>query len=146
VSGQTLRLDDNPLGWKTARLDFKGKEAELTVTTSANAQERKFPIGLDGLYRTTPQKQFGTPGLEKPKQRHFVNPYEFAFLLGAPVDGAVGMKGEWMKENQFLLTIQHTVDFDRDSLIFSFFGSGPWIVWDSNVDGSSILTLNGQFD
>jgi hypothetical protein len=145
VNGKTLRLNENSLGWKTAKLVFEGQQAWLTVTTAAAPQEQKFAVGLDGLYRKTGLKRVEALGIAKPKQRHVRNPYEFNFLLGIPVDGAVAMKGEWSGENEFWLTVQDTRDFDLDRLSFKFTPPSAEIWWRSTMD-QTILDLTGEFD
>jgi hypothetical protein len=146
VSGKTLRLDDNPLGWKTAQLDFEGAQAWLTITTAANPEGQKFEIGLDGLYRMTDVKRVETSGVPDPEQRYDANPYEFNFVLGMPVDGAVAMKGEWPGEDEFKLTVQDVRDFDLDTLSFRFTPPAAQIEWRSYIDGVYDLPLVGKLE
>ncbi len=144
IDGKLLRLDENPLGWQTARLDFEGDQATLTVSTTSIPDERQFDVGLDGLYRLTDQKLVETIGIPKPYQRNFLNPYEFNFLLGMPVDGAVAMKGEWTAEDIFIITVQDTRDFDRERLSFKFKPPVVTVTWNSEIDGF-YLPLKGLF-
>jgi CubicO group peptidase (beta-lactamase class C family) len=134
IAGKTLRLEENTLGWQTARLDFEGDQAWLTVTTKAIPEERRFAIGLDGLYRLTAQKQVTDIGIPEPEQRNFLNPYEFNFLLGMPIDGDVAMKGEWTTDDTFIITIQDLRDYDQDWIIIKFNPPAGTITWNSFMD------------
>lgn len=145
VSGKTLRLDENPLGWKTAKLAFEGQQAWLTVTTATNSREQKFAIGLDGNYRETALKASSALDLAILKQRPFLNPFEFNFLLGLPLDGAAAMKGAWKDETEFTLTVQDKRDYDLETLHFQFSLPNASIVWNSYLDKSQFLTLTGRF-
>lgn len=145
VNGETLHLDDNPLGWQTARLDFEGDHAWLTVTTAASPGEQKFAIGLDGVYRMTELAKVEEMSLPEPEQRNFLNPYEFNFLLGMPVDGAVAMKGDWTREDWFTLTVQDTRDFDREIIKFYYSPPVGQIEWLSEMD-QIYMRLSGKFE
>lgn len=145
IEGKTLILDENPGGWKTARLDFEGDQAWLTVTTDADPEERKFAIGLDGIYRKTEQKALINPGIAENEKRTFLNPYELNFLLGMPIDGAVAMKGEWTFKDEFTLTVQDLRDYDREMLSFRFTSPDVLIFWRSHMDGS-ILSVRGKIE
>ena len=144
VSGKTIRLDANPLGWQTAQLDFTNKEAYLTITTTANKIIKKFEIGLDGLYSGTKQKAVTTLAVPKPAQRYDLNPYEFNFVLGIPVDGATFMKGMWTDDNTFSLTVQDSRDFDLDILTFQFYPPEASIDWYSTTELATQMTFDGQ--
>lgn len=54
VSGRTYRLDANPLGLTSIRLDLKGKtrQGSMRLTYADNALDEVLPVGLDGRYRT----------------------------------------------------------------------------------------------
>jgi hypothetical protein len=94
ISGKNIQLDANPLGWDTARLEIKGKHAYLYVTNQTNANVKKFVIGLDDLYRATKQKTITAFAVPEPDQRWNENPFEFAFILGVPVDESlITLKG-----------------------------------------------------
>jgi len=45
------------------------------------------------------------------------------------VDGSVAMKGEWVSENEFLLTVQDKRDYDLDKLSFEFTPPEATITW-----------------
>jgi hypothetical protein len=146
VSGKTLRLDENPLGWKTAQLVFKDSQAWLTITTSTDPEKQKFEVGLDGLYRKTGVKRVETSSVVDPEQRYDLNPYEFNFVVGMPVDGAVAMKGEWPGEDEFKLIVQDLRDFDLEELSFRFSPPDVQIEWKSLLDGVYDLTLTGKLE
>ncbi len=55
VCGQTYRFAPNPFGWEALRLDFMPGAAEARVQVNAHPA---LPVGLDGLYRITPEGRF----------------------------------------------------------------------------------------
>jgi CubicO group peptidase (beta-lactamase class C family) len=144
IDGRTIRLDSNALGWKTAELEFKKGRASLTVATNTNPHEKKYDIGLDGLYRGTPRKAVDVPIVLEPPQRYNLNPYEFNFLLGVPIKGTTWMKGVWTDANTFAITIQDSIDFDRDTLTFQFNLPNTSIDWYSMREASTQMTFQGK--
>jgi hypothetical protein len=146
INGKMLLLEENPIGWESAKLTFKNKQAWFSAKIKGQSKEVQYPIGLNGLWILSPvgKKDLGSNG--NITQRHFLNPYEFGFLLGMPVDGQVAMKGEWKDDSTFRLTIQDTRDFDREQIYFSFTSEGAKITWSSFMDGYGILNLMGKFE
>lgn len=145
IAGKTLRLEENSLGWQTVRLDFEGDQAWLSVTTTAIPEERKFAVGLDGLYRLTAQMKVEEIGIAEPEQRNFLNPYEFNFLLGMPVDGDVAMQGAWTSADTFTITVQDLRDFDRDVIFIKFDPPNGRVTWLSVMD-NFYKKLNGSLE
>ncbi|MBE0696924.1 MAG: serine hydrolase, partial [Anaerolineaceae bacterium] len=144
ISGKSIHMDNNPLGWQSASLTFKGKQAYLTIHTTGSRKEQKFAIGLDGLYRKTAQKAVTALAVPEPPQRYALNPYEFNFVLGVPVDGYVWMKGEWSAKDTFSLTVQDARDFDREKLDFRFDRPAVEIDWFSFEENTNQITLTGR--
>ena len=145
ISGQTIRLDANPLGWQTAQLEFKDRNAYLNITTKGDRKVQKYAIGLDGLYRGTPQKAVTRLAVPLPVQRYNMNnPYEFNFILGIPVDGKIWMKGAWTGEDTFALTVQDSRDFDLDTLTFHFSPPAASIDWYSATELAMQMTFQGK--
>jgi CubicO group peptidase (beta-lactamase class C family) len=144
INGKTFKLDENPFGWKTARLDFKDNQAWLLVTSNTFPQEQKFEIGMDGVYRKTVQKRSSDKSFIELEQRKFLNPYEFNFLLGMPWDGSVAMKGDWIGEDKFTITVQDTRDFDRERLSFKYTPPAGMFAWNSEI-GGFYLNLTGTY-
>lgn len=144
IDGKTIRLEDNLLGWKTARLEFKKKYAYLHITTQTDANIKKFTIGLNGIYRGTMQKAVPEMIMSEPPQRYNLNPFEFNFVLGTPIDGITWMKGAWLGEDTFTLIVQDSRDFDLDTLTFHFSPPGVTIDWFSDREQATQMTFQGQ--
>jgi CubicO group peptidase (beta-lactamase class C family) len=145
ISGETIRLDANPLGWQTAQLEFKDSHAYLDIITKGNPKAQKYAIGLDGLYRGTPQKAVTRLAVPLPVQRYNLNnPHEFNFILGIPLDGKIWMKGAWTGEDVFTLTVQDSRDFDLDILTFHFSPPGARIEWYSATEFATQMTFQGK--
>lgn len=144
VSGKTIQLDENALGWETANLEFKDKYAYLDITTNADNHVKKFVIGLDGVYRGTMQKAVTEYAVPVPPQRYVLNPYEFNFILGIPVDGTAWMKGAWVDEASFSLIVQDSRDFEKDTLTFHFAPPNVSIDWYSAREMKTQMTFAGQ--
>jgi hypothetical protein len=83
-------------------------------------------------------------GVAEPEQRDFLNPFEFNFLLGLPLDGAVAMKGAWTKENTFSVTVQDKRDYDREEIAFRFIPPIFEINWQSELAGGSVFRVEGK--
>lgn len=143
VNGKTIRLDGNSIGWQTARLDFMGKVALLTVTTSSRHTNAYF-VGLNDLYLPMPRLAATSLAVPEPSQRYDLNPYEFNFLLGVPVNGITWMKGAWTGADTFTLTVQDTIDFDQDTVTFKFAPPAASIDWYSHAEGATQMTFTGK--
>jgi len=143
INGKTIRLGNNPIGWQTARLDFSGKTALLTVTTN-DRRANTFLIGLDDRYRPMPRLAHTSHVVPEPPQRYDLNPYEFNFLLGVPVNGITWMKGAWIAADTFAVTVQDTIDFDRDTVTFHFSPPGASIDWYSFTEQATQMTFQGK--
>ncbi|HMD88893.1 MAG TPA: serine hydrolase [Anaerolineaceae bacterium] len=144
INGKTLLLDDNQVGWEQVSLTFKGNQAWMTCKIKGNPQELKFAIGLDGTYRLTPVSRIEQQTTEQIPGRNALNPFQYGFLLGVPVDESVAMKGKWTTDGSFNVTVQGTSDFDQENITFIFSSGGGKIVWFSFNDGS-ILDVDGKF-
>ena len=134
VNGKLLVLDSNELGWETVLLELKPEQAWLSVKTDKDTEARIYAIGLDGRYlltKTTPS----TVDNGRHYQRNFLNPYEFDFLVGMPVDGAVAMKGKALTDSIFKIVVQHTQDMDLDEITFTLSPNGATIIWNSFLEG-----------
>ena len=146
INGKILMLEENPIRWESLKLDFKDNQAWITTRMLGQTNEFQFPIGLDGVWRMSPVIEKSTTPGEIVGLRNFLNPYEYGFLLGMPVDGPVAMKGEWRDDNLFRLTIQDTRDFDRDQIDLSFTSEGADITWISEIERSVVLQVKGKFE
>jgi CubicO group peptidase (beta-lactamase class C family) len=57
ISGDTYVLEKNAFGVETLRLVFAGEaEASLELGVAGEALVRRIPVGLDGIYRTAPDR------------------------------------------------------------------------------------------
>ncbi len=144
IDGEIFSLDENPLGWQTASLSFEGHKAWLSITTTGAIDNQKFAIGLDGLYRQTMQQAVTGFSVPIPIQRNDINPFEFNFLLGVPVQGPVWMKGGWTGEDTFSITVQDSRDYDRDILTFHFSPPEVSIDWFSVQLNATLMTFEGM--
>lgn len=145
INGKTLLLDDNQVGWEQVSLTFKGNQAWMTCKIKGNPQEIKFAIGLDGIYRLTPVSRIEQPTTEQIQGRNTLNPFQYGFLLGVPVDESVAMKGKWTTDGSFQVTVQGTSDFDQEKITFIFSSGGGFISWASLIDGP-VLRVYGKFE
>jgi CubicO group peptidase (beta-lactamase class C family) len=144
LNEKKIRFDDNKLGWEFAQFSFQSDQAWLSVKTTADAAPRKFAVGLDGLYRYTAQTAVEV--MPTNKLRTFLNRYEFNFLLGMPVDGDVAMKGAWISDQEFLLTVQDLRDIDREMIKFAFSPEKISVSWFSSIMGDTLLRMTGKLE
>jgi hypothetical protein len=95
ISGQTFSFDTNPLSIETVRLSFNGTaEADLQVTL-AGQPAVQFKVGLDGVFRLSPQGEYGLPQ---------------------------GMRGRWLDAETFLLEYERIASIDSFNLQLRFAG------------------------
>lgn len=144
INGKTFLLDDNQVGWEQVSLTFNGNQAWMTCKEKGNPQELKFAIGLDGTYRLTPVSRIEQPITEQIQGRNNLNPFQYGFLLGVPVDESVAMKGTWTADGSFQVTAQGTSDFDQENISFTFPSGKGFITWTSLSDGP-VLSFYGKF-
>ena len=131
--------------WKDRKITcFAGHRAWLSITTTGAIENQKFAIGLDGLYRQTMQQAVDVSSLPSIPQRVDPNPFEFNFLVGVPVHGAVWMQGGWTGEDTFSITVQDSRDYDRDMLTFHFSPPQVSIDWFSVQFNTTFMTFEGM--
>ncbi len=92
VTGRTFDLAPNPLRLETLRLDFDGSAQARLAVTLAGQPEQQLAVGLDGVYRMQPS-DFGLP---------------------------LGLRGEWVDGQTFLLEYDRIANNDSYSLRLHF--------------------------
>jgi CubicO group peptidase (beta-lactamase class C family) len=123
VAGRVYTLEENPLQWKSFRLDFGAQDATLTL--DAEGRQLKLPVGLDDVYRVS---SAGLPlNLAKPFYR-------------LRADSPIASKGNWTTR-WFSLDMCDLLGSSSWSIRFKFAG-------DSNskatVDASYVLGITGS--
>lgn len=115
ISGKTFRMDPNPLGIGSFRLDFNATpQASFQITFTDGTQSPLGAVGFDGVYRLT-------PGMNLDRAGHRFVDFQ---------DLSVGMRGHWSDAQTFILEydtivnyyyyrLQMRFDDDRLSLAFS---------------------------
>ena len=105
VSGKVYLLEDNPLQWKSVRLDTGAQGATLTL--DAEGRQLKLPIGLDGVY------QVSTDGLPV----NSLSP--FCRMRG---DIPLAAQGSW-NAHWFRLELADLLGYDSWTALFKFSGN-----------------------
>jgi hypothetical protein len=107
ISGKTFRLDENPFGIESVRLDFNDTpEASFQVTFTDGTQSPLGAVGLDGVYRLT-------PGMNLDRASHTFANFQ---------DLSVGMRGHWTNAQTFLLEYDTIVNYYYYNLQMRFDG------------------------
>jgi hypothetical protein len=121
ISGKTFRVDQNPLGIDSIRLDFDdSSQAVFQITFTDGTQSPPGAVGLDGIYRLT-------PGMNLDRAVHTFVDYQ---------NLSVGLRGQWTDAQTFLLEYDTIVNYyyyqlqmhfegDRLSLTLSERTGGP---------------------
>ncbi len=88
ITGKTFRLDANPVGVESLRLDFDDSpQASFQITFTDGSQSPVGAVGLDGVYRLT-------PGMNLDRGGHVFVDFE---------NLSVGLRGRWKDAQTFLL-------------------------------------------
>jgi hypothetical protein len=113
ISGKTFRMDPNPFGIGSVRLDFNATaQASFQITFTDGTQSPLGAVGLDGVYRLT-------PGMNLDRAGHRFVDFQ---------DLSVGLRGHWTDAQTFVLeydTIANyyyyklQMQFDGDRLSFA---------------------------
>jgi CubicO group peptidase (beta-lactamase class C family) len=94
ISGKTFVFGPNPLDLETLRLDFDDSaEARLEATFTADATLPPVAVGLDGVYRLQPVGDYDLP---------------------------LGLRGQWLDEQTFLLDYDQIANLDAYVLVMTF--------------------------
>ncbi len=126
VVGRVYTLEDNPLQWKSFRLDLGAKEATLTL--DAEGRQLKLPVGLDGLYRVS------TVGFPTNPARPFIR------LRG---DAPLASKGNW-SARWFSLEMSDLLGMESWSVRFKFSGeNNNKVTIDASYPGVAVPPING---
>jgi hypothetical protein len=128
ISGKTIRLDENPFGMESLRLDFDNTPvAGFQATFSDSSQSPLSAVGLDGAYRLT-------PGMNLDRAFHrFV---DFQNL-------AVGLRGHWADAHTFLLEYDTVVNY-YDYQVQMHFDSDQVIVGATERGSGNTMTFSGR--
>jgi CubicO group peptidase (beta-lactamase class C family) len=98
ISGKTYRMDPNPVGIESIRLDFNApSQASFQVSFTEGTQSPVGAVGLDGIYRITPGMNLDRGG------------HPFADFQNL----SVGMRGNWIDAQTFVL--------EYDTILNSYF-------------------------
>jgi CubicO group peptidase (beta-lactamase class C family) len=130
ISGKSFRLDENPAGIESVRLDFDDpSQASFQITFADGSQSPNGAVGLDGLYRLT-------RGMNLDRAYHVFVDFK---------DLSVGLRGRWTDAQTFELEYDTLVNYYFYRLQLRFDGERLSLSMGERT-GGSLMTIEGRME
>jgi hypothetical protein len=130
ISGRTFRMEPNPAGIESLRLDFNATpQASIQITFTDGTQSPPGAVGLDGVYRLT-------PGMNLDRTGHRFVDFQ---------DLSVGLRGRWTDAQTFVLEYDTIVNYYYYKLQMRFDGDRLSLAFGERT-GAPLATFVGTME
>ena len=119
ISGQTYRLDENPLQWESFSVQFEEGSAAIEMTFTGDIK-LELPIGL--------------------YNRFLFTSIDATWLGKLPVTDALGLRGSWEDDNTLIINLQALGGSEDVWIELSFYDTGAFVHLEESTS-RTILSL-----